>query len=109
MNATTGKSKILTSSSNDIGADLSLDGQTIEEVTSFKSLEAILSTDDVLLSRNPHQACHIGGSDDHIRQSLARKYLQLRKQVRTSPISRHLHRPGLFCETWTLLADTEKN
>ena len=42
MEVSTGKSKIMTNSMNNIGADIIMNGQNLEEVTSFKYLGATL-------------------------------------------------------------------
>ena len=42
MEVSTEKSKIMTNSTNNIGADISMNGQTIEEVTSLRYLGATL-------------------------------------------------------------------
>ena len=42
MEISTEKSKIMTNSTNNIGADISMNGQTIEEVTSLRYLGATL-------------------------------------------------------------------
>ena len=45
MEVCTGKSKIMTNSTNNISADINMNGQTLEEVTSFKYLRATLRKD----------------------------------------------------------------
>ena len=42
MEVSTGTSKIMTNSTNNISADISMNGQTLEEVTSFKYLGVTL-------------------------------------------------------------------
>ena len=53
----TEKSKIITSSMNNISADISINEQKLEEVTSFKYLGAILCKRWHLLGRGLHQDC----------------------------------------------------
>ena len=45
MEVSTDKSKIMTNSTNNISADISCNGQKLEEMTSFKYLEASLCKD----------------------------------------------------------------
>ena len=45
MEVSTGKSKIMTQSTNNISADISMNGQKLEEVISFKYLGAALRKD----------------------------------------------------------------
>ena len=52
------KSKVMTNSMNNIGADTSMNGQKLEEVISFKYLHRSSPMQGWhLLSRNPHQDC----------------------------------------------------
>ena len=63
-----------------------------------------------LLSRSLHQDCLSNGSNDQTKQDLSVQHHQLHKQVQALQVSCHLH-PGTLlygCETWTLLADSEK-
>ena len=45
MEVSTEKSKVMSNSTNSISADISMNGQKLEEVTSFKYLGAILCKD----------------------------------------------------------------
>ena len=45
LEVSTEKSKIMTNNTNNISADISMNGQRLEDVTSFKYLEAILCKD----------------------------------------------------------------
>ena len=45
MDISTEKNKIMTNSANNSSADISMNGQKLEEVTSFKHLEATLCKD----------------------------------------------------------------
>ena len=45
MEVSTGKSKVMTQSTNNISADISMNGQKLEEVISFKYLGAALRKD----------------------------------------------------------------
>ena len=47
MEVSTEKSKIMTNSANEISADVSMNGQGLEEVTSFKYLRATLCKDGI--------------------------------------------------------------
>ena len=47
MGVSTEKSKIMTNSTNNISADISMNGQKLEEVTRFKYLRATPCKDDI--------------------------------------------------------------
>ena len=46
MEVSTEKSKVMTNSANNVGADISMKSRKLEEVTNFKYLEATLCKDD---------------------------------------------------------------
>ena len=50
MGVSTEKSKIMTNSTNNISADISMKGQKLENVTSFKNLGATLCKDGTCLA-----------------------------------------------------------
>ena len=70
-------------------------GQGLEEVTSFKYLEATLRKKDTivdLLSRNRNQNHPGNGSDCQIKQDLAKQLNQLGKRVEVVQVCCHFHR-----------------
>ena len=56
-----GRNKAMTNSTNNISADIIINGQKLEEVISFKYLGATLCKEWHLLSRNSHQDCLSNG------------------------------------------------
>ena len=97
-------SKILTNSINNISADISMNGQKLEEVTSFKYLGATL--------------CKDGTCSAEVRIRIASAMARLNRIWQCNTISsaskfklcKSLATSNLFysCEIWTLLADSEK-
>ena len=79
----------MTNSTNNISADISMNGQKLEEVTSFK------------YRSNPEQGWHLFARDPHhdcfsicqTKQDLAVQHHQLRKQVQAVEVSCHRHLP----------------
>ena len=67
MEFSTGKSKIITNSTNNISAYISMKGQKLEEVFSFKYPVKGWH----MLSRSPRQDCLSNGSNDQSKQDLA--------------------------------------
>ena len=92
MEVSTEKSKTLTNSMNNIRADISMSGQKLVEVTSFKYLGATQCKDS-MLSRNPYQDCLSNGSNGQNTQDLAVQHHQLSKQVQVVQVSCYLHPP----------------
>ena len=54
MEASTETSKIMINSTNNISADISMNGQELEEVTTFKYMEAILCKDGACSAVHQH-------------------------------------------------------
>ena len=90
MEVSTEKSKIMTSSTNNISADIIMNGLKLGEVTGFKYLGAILCKDGTCLA-GPHQDCLSSGSNGKTKQDLAAQHHQLCKQVQDLQVSCHLH------------------
>ena len=88
-----GKSNILTTSTNNINAVISMIGQMSEEVTSVKYLGSTLLQGWHLLSRSPHQDCLSNGSNGQTISRLSVQHTQLRKHVQAVHVSCHLHPP----------------
>ena len=93
MEVSTEKSKIMTNSSNNINAGISMNSQKLEEVTSFKYLGATLFKDGTCYSRTPHQNCLSNGSNTQTKQDLEVQHHQFCKQVQDLQVSCHLHSP----------------
>ena len=89
----TEESKIMTDSTNNISANISMNGQKLEEVAAFKYLGASLSKDGTCTSGNSHQLCLSNGSNGQIKQNLAEQHHHLRKQVQDVQVSCHFHPP----------------
>ena len=70
----TGKSKNMTNFTNDIGADVSLNGQHVKELSSFKYLGATLCRGGTPLGRNPHQDLLSNGSNGQSKQGLPKQH-----------------------------------
>ena len=66
MEVSTEKSKIMTNTTNNISADISRNGQKLEEVTCFRYLGVTLCKDGIC-SANPHQDCSSNGSNGQIK------------------------------------------
>ena len=64
MEASTEKSKVMTNSTNNINADIGMNDEKLEKVTSFKYLGANRMQRWHLLSRSPHEDCVSNGSND---------------------------------------------
>ena len=104
MEVSTKKSTIVTNSLNNISADISMDSQKLEKVTSFKYLGATL--------------CKDGTCSAEIRIRIASAMTKLNRIWRRNTISfasefqlcqSLVTSVFLYgCETWTLLADSEK-
>ena len=92
MEVSTEKSKIMTSSTNNISADIIMNGLKLGEVTGFKYLGAILCKDGTCLA-GPHQDCLSSGSNGKTKQDLAAQHHQLCKQVQSVRVYCHLHSP----------------
>ena len=73
----------MTNSTNNISADISMNGQKLEEVTSFKYLGTTLSRRD----------CLSNGRNGYTKQDLAMQHHQLCKQVQALQVCCHLHPP----------------
>ena len=92
----------MTTSTNDISANISMNGQKLEEVTSFKYLEATLCEDGTCLSDVCIRIASAVAAMARLNRiwqciSFASK-LKLYKSLVTSILF-------YGCETWTLLAD----
>ena len=107
MEVSTEKNKIMTNSTSNISADISMNGQNLEEVTSFRYLGATLYKDG---TRSAEVRIRIASPVAVIARlnrigrcntiSFASKF-KFYKSLATSII---LH----GCEIWTLLVDSEK-
>ena len=91
MEVNTEESKITTNSTNNIGVDISMNGQKLEEVTRFKYLEATQCKDgtcsaDVRIRIFSAMAAMA-------RQDLVEQHHQLCKQVQAVQVSCYLHSP----------------
>ena len=101
------KNKITTNSRNNISANISMNGQKLEQVTSFKYLKATLCKDGtcsavgcIRITSAMAAMARINGICRCNTISFASKF-KLYKSLVTSIL--------LYgCETWTLLADSEK-
>ena len=82
-------------------------GLKLEEVTSFKYLEATLCKDGTCSAENCIRLASAMARLNRI-QDLAKQHHQLRKQVQVKYKSLVTHILLSGCETWTLLADSEK-
>ena len=94
-------------STSNISADISMTGLKLEEVTSFKYLEATLCKDGTCSAENCIRLASAMAKLNRI-QDLAKQHHQLRKQVQVKYKSLVTHILLSGCETWTLLADSEK-
>ena len=81
----TEKSKIVTNSTNDISADISMNGQKLEEVTRFRHVGATQGWR--LLIRKLHQDYLNNGSNGQTKQDLVVQHHQLCKQVQAVQVS----------------------
>ena len=104
MEVTTEKSKIMTNSTNNISADISMNGQKLEEVTSFKYLGATLCRNDTCSAEVRIRIASAMASMATLNRiwqcntiSFASKF-KLYKSLVTTNLQ-------YGCETWTLLAD----
>ena len=77
IEVSTEKSNIRTDSTNNIGADIRMIGQNLEEVTSFRYLGATLQRWR-MLNRSLHQDYLSNGSNGQTDQDLAVQHHQLR-------------------------------
>ena len=92
MEISTEKSKLMTNSTNNVSADISMNGQKLEEATCFKYLVATLYKFG-MLNRNALQDCLSNNSSDQIKEDLAVQHHQFRKQVQVVQVSCHPHHP----------------
>ena len=71
----------MTNSMHNISADISINGQKLEDVTSFKYLGATLCKDGTCAAevRISHQDCLTNGSNGQIKQDLALPHPQVCK------------------------------
>ena len=103
----TEKSKIMTNSTNNISADISMNGNKLEEVTSVKYLGAILYKDGTC------------SAEVHIRIASAMAAMAGQNRIWWCNTIGFVSKFKLYkslvasiflcgCETWTLLADSEK-
>ena len=73
------KNKIMTNSMNNISADISMDGQKLEEVTSLKYLGRNPVQGWHLLNSNPHQDCLRNCSNGQTEKNLMVQHHQLHR------------------------------
>ena len=101
------KSKTMTDSTNHISADISMNGQKLEEVTSFKYLGAILCKDGTCLAEGCIRIASAMAAMARLNRILQRNTISLAskfKLYKSFVTFTLLH----CCETWTLLADCEE-
>ena len=84
------RKEIKTNSTNNISADISTNGQKLEEVTRA-ALGPVQGWR--LLSRSLPQHCLSNGSNGQTKQDLVVQHHQLRRQVQALQASCHLHPP----------------
>ena len=105
MNVSTEKSKIMTNSTNNISADISMNGQKLEEVTSFKFLGATLCKDGTCSAEVRIRFASAVSAMARLNRiwrcntiSFANKFKVCKSLVNSILL--------YGCETWTLLAET---
>ena len=101
------KSKIMTNSTNNISARIGMNGQKLEEVTSFKHLGATLYLDGTCLAELHMKVASAMASVarlNRIRRCDTISFASKFKVYKSLVISILLY----GCETWTLLSDSEK-
>ena len=87
MEVRTEKSKILTNSTNNISANISMNTHKLEEVTSFKYREAkTLCKDGTFSAEVRDQNCFSNGSNSQTKQDLVVQHHQLYKQIQAPPV-----------------------
>ena len=108
MNVSTEKSKIMTNSTNNISADISMNGQKLEEVTSFKYLEVTLCKDGACSAEVRSKIASAMAAMTRLNRiwrcntiSFASKFKPLKSLVTSILL--------YGCEIWTLPADSAKN
>ena len=95
MEVSTEKSKIMTNSTS-ISADISMNGQKLEEMTSFKYRGATLCKNGTCSGEiciRIASAKAAMASNGRIKQDLVEQHHQLNKQVQVIEVSCHLHPP----------------
>ena len=106
-NSSTEKSKIIVNSTNNLSADIHMNGQRLEEVDKFKYLESTLSKD----GSNSAEVCTI---NDKPSAAMARLDRVWKSNKISLPTKFRLYKslvvpiPLYTCETWTLLAVSQK-
>ena len=107
MEVSTEKSKVMINSTNNSSADISVNGQKLEEVTSFKYLGATLCRNDTCSAEVRIRIASAMASMATLNRiwqcntiSFASKF-KLYKSLVTTNLQ-------YGCETWTLLADWKK-
>ena len=107
MDVSTEKSKLMTNSTNNIRADISMNGQNLEEVTSFNYLGATLCKDGTCSAEvRIRIALAVAAMDrlNRIWQCTTINFACKFKFYKSPVMSILLY----VCETWTLLADSEE-
>ena len=90
MEVSTEMSKIMTNNTSNISADISMNGQKLEDVTSFKYVGANLC------KAAPAKQKSALGWPQQTKQDLAVQHHQLCKQFQGLQVSRHLYTPLLL-------------
>ena len=104
MEVSTEKSKIMTNSMNNISADISMNGQKLEEMTSFKCLAATLCKDGTCSAEVCIRIASAMARLNRIWQCNTINFASKFKLYKPLDTSILFH----GCETWTLLDDSEK-
>ena len=104
MEVSTEKSKIMTNSMNNISADISMNGQKLEEMTSFKCLAATLCKDGTCSAEVRIRIASAMVRQNRIWRCNTIGVTTTFKLYQSLAISILLY----GCETWTLLADSDK-
>ena len=99
------KSKITIDSTNKISADISKNGQKLEEVTSFKYLGATLCKDGACLAEICIMIASARAAMGRLNRIRRCNTISIAIKLYKSPVTSIL----LYgCQTWTLIADAEK-
>ena len=93
MEVSTEKSKIITNSTNNISAGISMNGQKLEVATSFTHLGATLCKDGICSEESLIRIASAMAVMARFKQDLAKQHHKLPKPVQVVQVSCHLHFP----------------